>query len=185
MVADDQGRFLFRDLAKGAYLFSAEAPGYLNGGYGQWQLGGTAQPFALAEDERAGDVTVRLWKAAPPSVARSATTRVDQSSACGSRSPVESLPADACSSACRNPGGRTSPALRHRGAYQVSDLMPGRVRRLGGDPTTAMPIALLDADTAASGSLRASGSNAMSMGMSAMSPGVRLGDFVLQTSDRE
>ena len=64
VVADDQGRFLFRDLAMGTYLFSAAAPGYLNGGYGQRQPGGTTQPFALAEDERAGDVTVRLWKAA-------------------------------------------------------------------------------------------------------------------------
>ena len=183
VVADDQGRFLFRDLAKGAYLFSAEAPGYLNGGYGQRQPGGTAQPFALAEDERAGDVTVRLWKAA--------TVGGTVSDDAGG--PVVGV---WVSIARREfAGGRLQLSVPEswwaynartddRGAYQVSDLMPGRYVVSVATRTTAMPIALLDADTAALGSLRASGSNAMSMGMSAMSPGVRLGDFVLQTSDQ-
>ena len=183
VVADDQGRFLFRDLAKGAYLFSAAAPGYLNGGYGQRQPGGTTQPFALAEDERAGDVTVRLWKAA--------TVGGTVSDDAGG--PVVGV---WVSIARREfAGGRLQlsvpeswwaykPVTDDRGAYQISDLTPGEYLVSVATRTTAMPIALVDADTAALGSLRASGSNAMSMGMSAMSPAVRLGEFVLQTSNQ-
>ncbi len=35
VVVDAQGRFLFRDLPGGAYRLTAEAPGYVNGAYGQ------------------------------------------------------------------------------------------------------------------------------------------------------
>src|SRR5262245_7687125 len=35
VLTDAEGHFLFRDLAKGAYNFTAVAPGYLSGGYGQ------------------------------------------------------------------------------------------------------------------------------------------------------
>jgi hypothetical protein len=183
VVADDQGRFLFRDLAKGTYLFSAAAPGYLNGGYGHRQPGGTTQPFALAEDERVGDVTVRLWKAA--------TVGGTVSDDAGG--PVVGV---WVSIARREfAGGRVQLSVPEsswaynartddRGAYQVSDLMPGEYLVSVATRTTAMPISLVDADTAALGSLRASGSNAMSMGMGAMSPGVRLGEFVVQTSDQ-
>src|SRR5689334_14335874 len=45
VIADDQGRFLFRDLAKGTYALSAVAPGHLSGGYGQRRPGGLARPF--------------------------------------------------------------------------------------------------------------------------------------------
>src|SRR5438105_999896 len=44
ILADDQGRFLFRDLAKGSYLFTASAPGYLDGGYGRRRPNSATQP---------------------------------------------------------------------------------------------------------------------------------------------
>jgi hypothetical protein len=54
VVTDSDGRFLFRDLRKGAYTFTATAPGYLDGGFGQRVAEGSVQPFALDEGQPVG-----------------------------------------------------------------------------------------------------------------------------------
>jgi hypothetical protein len=64
IITDGQGRFVFHELGAGIYTFNTTATGYLDGAYGQRRPSGPAQPFFLAEDQRVGNVTIRLWREA-------------------------------------------------------------------------------------------------------------------------
>jgi protocatechuate 3,4-dioxygenase beta subunit len=64
VLTDESGRFMFRDLAAGRYSLRAMSPGYLTGSYGQTRPGGSSQTLELAEDEKRGDVVVRMWRTA-------------------------------------------------------------------------------------------------------------------------
>ena len=65
VMADAQGRFMFRELAKGRYTFRTMAPGYLAGGLGQTRPTGGQQAVELTSDsEKVGDLIVRMWKSA-------------------------------------------------------------------------------------------------------------------------
>ena len=80
-MTDGDGRFLFRQVAKGAYQITATVGGsgfspngfivsgfgspiglYLNGGYGQRRPEGQLQTIDIADGERLGDAVIRLWK---------------------------------------------------------------------------------------------------------------------------
>jgi hypothetical protein len=61
VLVDAQGRFLFRDLPEGAVTLSASKPGYFGGGSGQQSPRGQTRPIDLADAERMGGVTLRLW----------------------------------------------------------------------------------------------------------------------------
>jgi protocatechuate 3,4-dioxygenase beta subunit len=63
VVADSEGRFVLRNLPPGPYRLNTSAAGYLSGQYGQLRPQSAAQPFVLAPDQKAGNVTIRLWKA--------------------------------------------------------------------------------------------------------------------------
>ena len=63
IVADDQGRFMFRDLPAGAFELTATARGYLAGDGHVWN-GAVAlptTPVELADGEQRSGVTIRLW----------------------------------------------------------------------------------------------------------------------------
>jgi hypothetical protein len=63
IVADDQGRFMFRDLPAGTFELAAAARGYLAGDGGVWS-GAVALPTTaveLADGEQRSGVTVPLW----------------------------------------------------------------------------------------------------------------------------
>lgn len=81
MVSDTQGRFVFRNLAKGTYTLAANIGGngyspsgflvtgmghqigaYLNGGYGQRRPNGPLQPIELGDGERITNLVIRMWK---------------------------------------------------------------------------------------------------------------------------
>jgi hypothetical protein len=62
VVADDQGRFLFRNVARGDYSLSAAQIGYLSGGYGKHSHAASSQVLDVADDERIVDLTIRMWK---------------------------------------------------------------------------------------------------------------------------
>jgi len=64
LITDSEGRFAFRNLPKGVFNITATKPGYLDGAYGRLRPNGTSQSIELAEDERTGDVQVRLFKPA-------------------------------------------------------------------------------------------------------------------------
>lgn len=82
-ITDAQGRFLFRGVAPGPYLVTAGVGsngytpngfivtgvgfligGYLEGGYGQRRPNGPYALLDVREGEAAGDVVIKLWKAA-------------------------------------------------------------------------------------------------------------------------
>ena len=82
-ITDAQGRFLFRGVATGPYLVTAGVGsngytpngfivtgngfligGYLEGGYGQRRPNGPYSLLDVKDGEAAGDVVIKLWKAA-------------------------------------------------------------------------------------------------------------------------
>lgn len=65
MVADDQGRFAFRDLTAGTFELTATARGYLAGdGHVENGMRAPSQAIDLADGEQATDVVLRLFKPA-------------------------------------------------------------------------------------------------------------------------
>jgi Carboxypeptidase regulatory-like domain len=62
VVADGEGRFVFRGLNQGSYSMSARAPGYVFGSFGQRRPNGPSRQIALEDDQKVMDATVRLWK---------------------------------------------------------------------------------------------------------------------------
>jgi hypothetical protein len=80
-LTDSQGRFVFRNVPKGAVTLRATVGGtgyspagffwsglapqigpYLDGGYGQRRPGGPMQTLDIDEGERLADVVIRMWK---------------------------------------------------------------------------------------------------------------------------
>jgi len=183
LQADAQGRFVFRGLAPGTFVFTASASGYLAGGYGQRRPGAATQPFTVGENTRAGDVTIRLWPEA--SIAGRVVdengdpivgvwVHIAHRETAGGRPRL---------TAPRSTSAYTS-QTDDRGAYHFRNLSPGTYVVSVPSRLTTMPIAMANADKGTLTALAAGGSSALSMGMSAMSPGVRLGDFVVQTSNQ-
>jgi protocatechuate 3,4-dioxygenase beta subunit len=64
VLSTSDGRFFFRDLPRGTFTITATRLGYADGASGRRRPGGPAQPITLADGERVGDVTVRMWKRA-------------------------------------------------------------------------------------------------------------------------
>jgi protocatechuate 3,4-dioxygenase beta subunit len=64
LITDSEGRFAFRNLPKGVFNIQATKPGYLDGAYGRLRPNGATQTIELADDERTGDLKVRLFRAA-------------------------------------------------------------------------------------------------------------------------
>jgi len=56
------GYFVFRDLPRGNFNVWATKQGYTDGVSGRRRPGGPSQPIALADGERIGDITVRMWR---------------------------------------------------------------------------------------------------------------------------
>lgn len=59
---DAQGRFLLRNLPKGAVTIRATSAGYLQGAYGQGRPGGQYSTITLAEGARVSDLVITLFK---------------------------------------------------------------------------------------------------------------------------
>jgi hypothetical protein len=64
ILTGSDGRFVYRDLRRGAYRVSANRPGFVEGAYGRMRPGGPARPLSLADGERTADAVVRLWRQA-------------------------------------------------------------------------------------------------------------------------
>lgn len=62
ILTGGDGRFFFRDLPRGTFTIIAMKSGYVDGAAGRRRPGGAAQPITLADGERLGDVTLRMWK---------------------------------------------------------------------------------------------------------------------------
>jgi hypothetical protein len=56
------GRFVFRDLPKGSYVFTTAGAGYVPGAYGEGRPEGPGQALDLGDGQKLGGVTIRAWK---------------------------------------------------------------------------------------------------------------------------
>ncbi len=62
VLTGTDGRFLFRDMARGNYNITAVKPGYVDGAYGRTRPGGPSSSLALNDAERRDDIAVRMWR---------------------------------------------------------------------------------------------------------------------------
>jgi Carboxypeptidase regulatory-like domain len=173
VLTDSDGHFLFRDLAKGNYNFTAAAPGYLTGGYGQRRPEGRTQPFVLEDGQRVGDVVVRLWRESVISgtitdetgaPVTGVTVLINRRVMVGGR--LELRP--------QQYGTRTN----DRGVYSQAAIPPGEYVVTVPAGMTVTRAGQPAPDATATAALRASGADTLiSGGQAARSSGVRLGDF--------
>ena len=64
VLTGTDGRFVFREMARGNYNVAAVKAGYVDGAYGRTRPGGSALPLSMSDGERRDDVVVRLWRQA-------------------------------------------------------------------------------------------------------------------------
>ena len=62
VMTDGEGRFVFRDLPSGSFVFSVSVSGYVGGGYGQRRPSGDAQTLELGDGEKRSDVILAVWR---------------------------------------------------------------------------------------------------------------------------
>ncbi len=63
-LTDGEGRFAFRNLTRGTFNLTANKPGYSDGAYGRFRPGGPTRSIQLDDNERMGEITVRIFKMA-------------------------------------------------------------------------------------------------------------------------
>jgi hypothetical protein len=153
-LTDREGRFAFRHLPKATYVLTASMGGngfspsgfmvsglgqpiapYLPGAYGQRRPNGLPQPFDLAEGQRIGDLTIRLWKGG-------AVNGVVYDEA------GDPLVGVVVSAVKQSPEGRltTGPTTStdDRGAYRLGTLSPGTYLIVVPQTQTIIPTATID-----------------------------------------
>jgi protocatechuate 3,4-dioxygenase beta subunit len=62
ILTDSEGRFAFRNLTRGNYSINVTKTGYASGGYGRTRPDGPPRSLQLDDNERMGDVAIRLFK---------------------------------------------------------------------------------------------------------------------------
>ncbi len=61
-LTDGEGRFAFRHLTRGSFNLTASKPGYADGAYGRFRPNGPSRAIQLLDNERVGEVTLRVFK---------------------------------------------------------------------------------------------------------------------------
>ena len=64
VITDSQGRFFYRDLAKGSYTINVTKPGYVTGLFGKLVPRGPGSAIDLADGARQTDIRILVWKQA-------------------------------------------------------------------------------------------------------------------------
>ena len=62
LITDENGRFVYYQLAKGRYSITTAKPGYVSGNYGKIVPRGPGSQLELADGERTTDVRILMWK---------------------------------------------------------------------------------------------------------------------------
>lgn len=113
------GRFVFRNLPRGSYSLTATRNGFTDGAYGRLRPAGPSLPLPVAEGERIGDITVRMWKHAAIS-----GTVVDESGERQVLVPVTAYRRTIAAGRRRFVAARTMPT-DDRGVFRLGSLIPG------------------------------------------------------------
>ena len=146
-LTDQDGRFVFFELAAGAYSLEATKPGYLPGGYGRRRHGGTAQSIRLGDGERNTSVRIQMWEYASIS-----GTIVDETGDPLVGVQVMALPRvyDAGHARWGNGAGVASrDTTNDLGEYRIDALPPGDYLIVVPATRTTIPATLAAADTQA------------------------------------
>ena len=179
IVADAEGRFVFRNLPKGRYAFTATASGYLPGNHGQRRAGGPGTTLELETGEKLLDATIRLWKAGTIT-----GTITDETGEPLVGLTVRSLRRGITAGRMRWTQYLTA-STDDRGVYRMAGLAPGDYSVAVMSTTSTLPVATVEAyreavmagtgnTSALLGELRASGAP-----MPLLS-GFRVGDLMVQ-----
>jgi hypothetical protein len=178
-IADADGRFVFRNLPKGAIPISASMPGYLPGASGRYRHDGPSRPVELEEGERRIDVVVRMWKYASIS-----GVVLDEAG-----EPVVGVAVRALRRLTSGTGPRlqmgTTVYTDDRGHYRLSALTPGEYLVAVPSVITTVPASNVDeyvqAITAGNTSQLMQARSASNAPVPSPS-GIRVGDYQIQLS---
>ena len=180
VLATADGRFVFRDLAPGAYNVTARKSGHIEGAHGRRTPFGAARSVVLAEGERVADIDIAMWKHAAIS-----GTVIDEAGEPVVGIEVRAMRRTIVAGRRRfNDAGRTQ--TDDRGMYRLPMLAPGDHIIAIVSTQVAVPASTLEdlrraldtRDTPRTAALRA----VFEAGASAASPGastaVQVGDMV-------
>ena len=142
VLADASGRFMIPNLPAGDFLVSASQPGYAGDAVGVGRAQQSTHSVTLADGQRVGDLTLRLWKLG----VITGTVTSDASE------PLVGLDVHAWRRSLL--GGRwiwvpaASAPTDDRGVYRLSGLRPGDyvvLARPAADPDTSLLLSVLSA----------------------------------------
>jgi uncharacterized protein (DUF2141 family) len=119
VMADDNGGFVFTNLAAGSYAITTTRGGFADGAYGQRRPNGPSLTLDLRADERLGDVTIRMWKFA--TITGTITDEANEP-VVGAR--VRTL-RQVFVAGRRRLGSASTATTDDRGVYRFGDLLPG------------------------------------------------------------
>ncbi len=186
VIVDPQGRFVFNQLAAGAFTIAATKAGYLPGSYGTLRPDGAGRPLELRDGERVTDAIVRLWRYATISgvVTDDAGDPVP-----GAR--VQALKRTVVAGRWNLVNSNQGANADERGAYRITGLLPGEYALVITSLTSTLPMSLLqvaDATKRAPGpessailrELQANGTAGYVSDLSQGFPHTRVGDLLLQ-----
>ncbi len=179
VVADSEGRFVFRGLTQGSLGLSVRAPGYVVGAYGQRRPGGPSRQIALEDDQKVMDATIRLWK-----FASIGGRMVDEAG-----EPAIGMSLNLVRVTTVGGRRRLVPAgiatTDDRGAYRFGSITPGTYMVHMRSTVTTVPTPFIEAYEQSIGQGLTNSDifrDMMSAGIST-SPGVRVGDNQIQLSN--
>ena len=190
-ITDAQGRFLFRGVAAGPYLVTAGVGsngytpngfivsgtgfligGYLEGGYGQRRPNGPYSLLDVKDGEAAGDVVIKLWKAAV------VTGRVfDEAGEPLVNQVVGIVPFNTDGRLLNGPTMRTNDL----GEYRFSGLAPGNYVVYVPQTQVSVPLSIADELTSGPPDPAAGQRFSMANAPSPTSGGIRVGGSLITT----
>ena len=146
-TANDDGRFVFRDVPAGTYTLTSTSPGLSPGALGQRRPAGPSRPIAIADGVRESSLTVPMWRLGTIS----GTVRDDRGE------PAVGIGVRVLRRMLNNSNGRFEmmyvggEATDDRGRYRVTSLMPGTYAVSVSSATSTNAVAEVDAYYASAG----------------------------------
>jgi hypothetical protein len=183
MLTNADGHFLFTELPKGTYSIEVTKSGYAASGPGKVRPDGARQSIELADGERKGSVTVTMWKFAAIS-----GVLTDETGEPLVGATVWSLRRSYSTGRSQMADG-PSAFTDDRGYFRLSTLLPGDYAICVVASQTTLPAELVDAygkarlagAAAVNETSRMLSPNAIGFNPGTSTPGIRMGDFVVQT----
>jgi len=180
VMTDSSGAFVFHTLTKGSFRLTVDAPGYLNGGYGQTRPNGPQRQVDVDPGERRNGIVVRMW----PQCSISGTVNDELAD------PAVSLQVRLLRVTTNNGQRRFTTAgsatTDDRGAYRFGQLAPGEYIVAVPQTVTSVPVTTVEAYLAAQATPRGMQEFQRNFEMAGMpmpsTSGVRIGNQQVQLS---